>query len=153
MRTVAVAVSANRDFACSHGYTVATLLPQTQGKMRQNGVFRVCMSQTEKGAKSADLTYENDLFRGCAPGVTRTPDPRIRNPLLYPAELRAQIWTSAISLRKGAKIQSYRRGIAKLSAASSNFINERMSIWIFFVLVFVIVDAVGFSSACIYRVK
>ncbi len=26
----------------------------------------------------------------CAPGVTRTPDPRIRNPLLYPAELRAQ---------------------------------------------------------------
>ena len=25
-----------------------------------------------------------------APGVTRTPDPRIRNPLLYPAELRAQ---------------------------------------------------------------
>src|SRR5436189_5555639 len=24
-----------------------------------------------------------------APGVTRTPDPRIRNPLLYPAELRA----------------------------------------------------------------
>ena len=27
--------------------------------------------------------------RRCAPGVTRTPDPRIRNPLLYPAELRA----------------------------------------------------------------
>jgi hypothetical protein len=26
-----------------------------------------------------------------APGVTRTPDRRIRNPLLYPAELRAQI--------------------------------------------------------------
>ena len=26
-----------------------------------------------------------------APGVTRTPDLRIRNPLLYPAELRAQI--------------------------------------------------------------
>ena len=48
------------------------------------------MSHTEKGAKSADLTYENDLFRGGAPGVTRTPDPRIRNPLLYPAELRAQ---------------------------------------------------------------
>src|SRR5213594_3213153 len=96
MRTVAVAVSANRDFACSHGYTVATLLPQTQGKMRQNGVFRVCMSQTEKGAKSADLTYENDLFRGCAPGVTRTPDPRIRNPLLYPAELRAQNWQGHI---------------------------------------------------------
>src|SRR5947209_8549554 len=27
--------------------------------------------------------------RSCAPGVTRTPDRRIRNPLLYPAELRA----------------------------------------------------------------
>jgi hypothetical protein len=26
-----------------------------------------------------------------APGVTRTPDLRIRNPFLYPAELRAQI--------------------------------------------------------------
>jgi hypothetical protein len=26
-----------------------------------------------------------------APGVTRTPDPRIRNPLLYPAELRAHL--------------------------------------------------------------
>ena len=32
---------------------------------------------------------ESCLFRGCAPGVTRTPDRRIRNPLLYPAELRA----------------------------------------------------------------
>jgi hypothetical protein len=30
------------------------------------------------------------IFRDCAPGVTRTPDRRIRNPLLYPAELRAQ---------------------------------------------------------------
>src|SRR5438105_1615072 len=29
--------------------------------------------------------------RGCAPGVTRTLDLRIRNPLLYPAELRAQL--------------------------------------------------------------
>src|SRR5438874_385621 len=28
---------------------------------------------------------------GSAPGVTRTPDLRIRNPLLYPAELRAQM--------------------------------------------------------------
>jgi hypothetical protein len=31
------------------------------------------------------------VFEACAPGVTRTPDPRIRNPLLYPAELRAQM--------------------------------------------------------------
>src|SRR6266481_6775162 len=44
----------------------------------------------EKGRKSDDSTYENRLFTGCATGVTRTPDPRIRNPLLYPAELRAQ---------------------------------------------------------------
>jgi hypothetical protein len=33
-----------------------------------------------------------------APGVTRTPDRRIRNPLLYPAELRAQIATGNMSL-------------------------------------------------------
>jgi hypothetical protein len=33
---------------------------------------------------------------GCAPGVTRTPDPRIRNPLLYPAELRAH-WRSEVA--------------------------------------------------------
>src|SRR3982751_2348295 len=35
-----------------------------------------------------------ELFGGvltCAPGVTRTLDLRIRNPLLYPAELRAQL--------------------------------------------------------------
>ena len=30
--------------------------------------------------------------KGCAPGRTRTFDLRIRNPLLYPAELRAQIF-------------------------------------------------------------
>ena len=29
------------------------------------------------------------MFDSAAPGVTRTPDLRIRNPLLYPAELRA----------------------------------------------------------------
>jgi len=45
--------------------------------------------------------------------------------LLYPAELRAQIWTSAISLRTRAKIQFYWRGIAKLSVASSNFISGK----------------------------
>ena len=57
--------------------------------------------------------------------MTRTPDPRIRNPLLYPAELRAQIWAYAISLRTRPKIQFYRRGIAKLSVASSNFIDGK----------------------------
>jgi hypothetical protein len=35
-----------------------------------------------------------DIF--FAPGVTRTPDLRIRNPLLYPAELRAQLGETLI---------------------------------------------------------
>lgn len=52
------------------------------------------------GATRTEVESEKqELRRGCqsrlrvlksAPGVTRTPDPRIRNPLLYPAELRAQ---------------------------------------------------------------
>src|ERR1043166_1332266 len=39
--------------------------------------------------KIAPMTARSRSGRS-APGVTRTPDPRIRNPLLYPAELRAQ---------------------------------------------------------------
>ena len=35
------------------------------------------------------------LLESIAPCGTRTHDPRIRNPLLYPAELRAQIQKSA----------------------------------------------------------
>jgi hypothetical protein len=49
------------------------------------------MSTKKKGPKTGHFTRENRLFRGCAPGVTRTLDLRIRNPLLYPAELRAQL--------------------------------------------------------------
>jgi hypothetical protein len=41
-----------------------------------------------KGQRRCFATLKQRI---CAPGVTRTPDPRIRNPLLYPAELRAQI--------------------------------------------------------------
>ncbi len=41
--------------------------------------------------------------RRCAPAVIRTRDLRIRNPLLYPAELRAQ--TGAIFGRVSYKIQ------------------------------------------------
>ena len=37
------------------------------------------------------LLRSSNVFLSCAPGVTRTPDPRIRNPLLYPAELRAHL--------------------------------------------------------------
>src|SRR4030095_6717169 len=55
------------------------------------GVTTDCYSVVRsKRRKQRIFTYENRLFRGCAPGVTRTPDPRIRNPLLCPAELRAQ---------------------------------------------------------------
>jgi hypothetical protein len=35
-----------------------------------------------------------------APGVTRTPDRRIRNPLLYPAELRAQIALQYVAAKR-----------------------------------------------------
>src|SRR5438874_7471569 len=46
----------------------------------------------ETRAKFAVSGSRNSLrIRGCAPGVTRTLDLRIRNPLLYPAELRAQL--------------------------------------------------------------
>jgi hypothetical protein len=37
---------------------------------------------------------------GNAPGVTRTPDPRIRNPMLYPAELRALNTSQRIGLAR-----------------------------------------------------
>ena len=49
------------------------------------------MSMAGKDRKICDFSYEKAVFRGCAPGVTRTLDLRIRNPLLYPAELRAQL--------------------------------------------------------------
>src|SRR5881394_971830 len=54
-----------------------------------------------------------------APGVTRTPDPRIRNPLLYPAELRAllirdmaheQRRCERVSLVRSLLCQSFRSG-------------------------------------------
>src|SRR5262249_40001862 len=70
--------------------SVAILLPRKQVKSRHNAFLYVRMSMIRKNGKLADFAYENAVFRGCAPGVTRTPDPRIRNPLLYPAELRAQ---------------------------------------------------------------
>jgi hypothetical protein len=48
--------------------------------------------QPETRAKSAVSGSRNSFcIRDCAPGVTRTLDLRIRNPLLYPAELRAQL--------------------------------------------------------------
>src|SRR5581483_6347561 len=44
--------------------------------------------KTRHGA-DASKPLSNCKPQSSAPGVTRTPDPRIRNPLLYPAELRA----------------------------------------------------------------
>jgi hypothetical protein len=49
MRTVAVAVSANPDFAWSHAFTVATLLPQKQAKMRFFAFLCVTMIDVRKG--------------------------------------------------------------------------------------------------------
>src|SRR5947207_1711917 len=60
---------------------------------------------TETRAKSAVSGSRNSFrIRDCAPGVTRTLDLRIRNPLLYPAELRAQFtgkmaWIERFQLR------------------------------------------------------
>ena len=50
-----------------------------------------CGSALSGRGQKGHFTSETRLFRGCAPGVTRTLDLRIRNPLLYPAELRAHI--------------------------------------------------------------
>jgi hypothetical protein len=43
--------------------------------------------QAEKGRKVAKIPIKRAFLSG-APGVTRTPDQRIRNPLLCPAELQ-----------------------------------------------------------------
>jgi hypothetical protein len=59
--------------------------------MSENAFFLPSNEYSAKAAQNDHFTMENRLFRGCAPGVTRTLDLRIRNPLLYPAELRAQL--------------------------------------------------------------
>src|SRR5437773_4989756 len=52
-----------------------------------------------------------------APGVTRTPDPRIRNPLLYPAELRAHnstdLYRVSRRIKASARVNSH-SGVASL---------------------------------------
>src|SRR4051812_4570383 len=49
---------------------------------------RSAVTAADSGGKNGcSITSEN---LQSAPGVTRTPDRRIRNPMLYPAELRAQ---------------------------------------------------------------
>ncbi len=71
-------------------YRLAT--PQRQAKpfkIKINGAgdkFRTCYLQSHNLALSR-LSYAR---RNGAPGETRTPDTRLRRPLLYPAELRAR---------------------------------------------------------------
>src|SRR5262249_43389083 len=54
--TIAIAVSANPNFASPHPNTVAIVLPYLQGKMRQNAFFLVGMSQTRKRTKMSSFT-------------------------------------------------------------------------------------------------
>ena len=49
------------------------------------------MSQTGKGTKSGDFTYEKAGFTGNAPGAARTRNLRLRRPSFYPVELRARM--------------------------------------------------------------
>src|SRR2546430_1832655 len=58
--------------------------------MSKNEFLYVRMSMMQKRVKTGNSTRRKRLFRGSAPGGTRTLDLRIRNPLLYPAELREQ---------------------------------------------------------------
>ena len=56
--------------------------------------FRARPFVTSRSVKPNECPCKNSILAGGkrhAPGVTRTPDLRIRNPLLYPAELRAQM--------------------------------------------------------------
>jgi hypothetical protein len=51
---------------------------------------RIGESRSDLHVREKRHNMKNFFHRVRAPGVTRTPDPRIRNPMLYPAELRAQ---------------------------------------------------------------
>ena len=57
------------------------------------------------------------VFEGkkrCAPGVTRTPDPRIRNPLLCPAELRAHLIRNSLTYEIIANLISPILGLLRI---------------------------------------
>jgi hypothetical protein len=59
VRTVPVTVWLNPEFSLSHDFTVATLLPRKQVKLRENGFLYVRMSMTGKRTESGNSTYEN----------------------------------------------------------------------------------------------
>jgi hypothetical protein len=56
------------------------------GRQKRGSVFVIVRVDNLRPAVFCDRSF----LKGCAPGVTRTLDLRIRNPLLYPAELRAR---------------------------------------------------------------
>jgi hypothetical protein len=89
-RTVAVAVSANPDFTAFSRPQRCHIVAAKTRKIALKWVFSCRNGYDEKRPKAGGFTYEKAVLRGGAPGRTRTFDLRIRNPLLYPAELRAQ---------------------------------------------------------------
>src|SRR5712691_2433607 len=71
---------------CAEGF-VAIGNPLILLELLSNGL------QHESGRKNEAETARNPLFAGVSTGALgeiRTPDPRIRSPMLYPAELRAR---------------------------------------------------------------
>ena len=59
-------------------------------KVAQNSLLVNSDPQRGHGGESNRITRSKFLTGGGAPGRIRTCDPRLRRPLLYPAELRAQ---------------------------------------------------------------
>jgi hypothetical protein len=85
---------------------VATVLQRLLGTKRESLIFKGFKkhrTQHEIFGKERRRTARNPLFAGLSVGALgeiRTPDPRIRSPMLYPAELRARKsfqWVSSAS--------------------------------------------------------
>src|SRR3984885_2405063 len=72
------------------------------------------MSWVRPRGKSAPNGGSNIFFEIGAPGGIRTHDPRLRRPILYPAELRAQRWGGDTTRRRQAP--SSGRGIWRSGA-------------------------------------
>lgn len=62
-------------------------------------VLSVRMAMMQKASKAGLVTRRNGPFVGSAPRRTRTSDRRMRNPILYPAEL----WVPDFGQSSGAK--------------------------------------------------
>jgi hypothetical protein len=72
------------------------------------------ITEEEDWIHTAPITYHYSHLTSeeSAPGVTRTPDRRIRNPLLYPAELRAQIALQYVAAKERKSSPSLKHGWA-----------------------------------------